>query len=162
MKSLIGIVSVFILIFAAGYIFQGKNFGVNKGNAIQPMPLVLNLSSKNLKSVPMDIFNQPDLVQLDLSRNLLTGSLPTEVAKLQYLKVLDLSNNKFTSVPPELGNLRNLEVLNLSNNLITSLPYELGNLSNLKVLNISGNEYSEKDLLVIKNKLPASTFIKIK
>ena len=64
-----------------------------------------------------------------------------------------------TGVPAEIGQLENLQILDLSNNNLTGLPYELGNLKNLKTLNISGNNYSEIDLAIIKEKLPADTII---
>jgi len=122
----------------------------------------LDLSNKGLTKTPSYVFNMTNLVGLNLSNNMLDGALQAEVRHLQNLKVLDLSNNKFTGVPAEIGQLKNLEILNLSNNNLTGLPYELGNLSKLKLLDISGNNYSEADLSTIKKGLPASTVIKTK
>ena len=121
----------------------------------------LDLSGQGLQKTPTHVFNQIKLQELDLSNNKLDGSLQAEIRHLQNLKVLDLSNNQFTGVPAEIGQLKNLEVLNLSNNELTGLPYELGNLTNLKVLNLTGNNYSEADLGVIQQKLPATTKVQV-
>ncbi len=121
---------------------------------------VLNLSGQGLTKAPSYIFARTDIEELNLSNNSLDGSLQAEVRHLQNLKVLNLSNNKFTGVPAEVGQLKNLEVLDLSNNQLTGLPYELGNLSKLKLLDLSGNAYSEADLAKIRASLPSSTVIK--
>ncbi len=121
---------------------------------------VLNLSNQNLTKAPDYIFNQRDTVELNLSNNLIGGALQSQIQNLQNLKVLNLSNNKFTGVPAEVGQLKKLEILNLSNNQLTGLPYELGNLSNLKLLDLTGNNYSEADLATIRKNLPAGTVVK--
>ncbi|MBY0309685.1 leucine-rich repeat domain-containing protein [Patescibacteria group bacterium] len=121
---------------------------------------VLNVSGQRLTETPSYIFGQTNIEELNLSNNSLGGSLPAEVRLLQNLKVLNVSNNKFTGVPAEIGQLRNLEVLDLSNNEITGLPNELGNLSKLKVLNLQGNDYSEADLAAIEQKLPDSVEVR--
>lgn len=121
---------------------------------------VLDLSGQGLTKTPAYVFDRRGLEELNLSGNALDGALQAEIRHLQQLKVLDLSDNKFTGVPAEIGQLKNLEVLDLSNNMLTGLPYELGNLSKLKLLDISGNDYSEADLTVIRSKLPSTTNIK--
>lgn len=121
---------------------------------------VLNLSNQNLTKAPDYIFSQKDIVELNLSNNSINGALQSQIQNLQNLKVLNLSNNKFTGVPAEIGQLKKLEVLNLSNNQLTGLPYELGNLSNLKLLDLTGNNYSEADLTIIRKNLSAQTIIK--
>lgn len=120
----------------------------------------LDLSGQGLTKVPEYVFRQTALEELDLSGNVLEGALQAEIRHLKNLKILDISNNKFTGVPAEIGQLQKLEVLNLANNGLTGLPHELGNLSNLNILDLSGNAYSEADLSVIKQSLPASTVIK--
>lgn len=120
---------------------------------------ILNLSSQNLSKIPNDVFNKANLQELNVSNNQLTGAIQAEIRHLQNLVVLNASNNQMTGVPAEIGQLENLEVLDLSNNQLTGLPYELGNLKNLKILNISGNNYSELDLGIIIEKLPASVKI---
>lgn len=126
---------------------------------VAPTAAVLDLSGQNLTKVPAYVFGRTDVEHLDLSHNVLTGALQAEIRHLQNLKVLDLSNNRFTGVPAEVGQLKNLEILNLSNNQLTGLPYEIGNLKSLRVLDISGNSYSTQDLEVIRKALPSSVQI---
>ncbi len=61
---------------------------------------------------------------LTLSKNQLTGSIPTELGDLDNLQALYLHQNQLTgSIPTELGDLDNLELLNLENNQLTgSIP----------------------------------------
>jgi len=119
----------------------------------------LDLSASGLTRTPEYVFSRTVITQLDLSNNMLDGSLQAEVRMLQNLQVLNLSDNSFTSVPAEIGQLKNLEVLDLSNNQLTGLPYELGNLSNLQMLDLRGNAYSTQDLERIKETLPNSVVI---
>lgn len=120
---------------------------------------VLDLHARNLTQIPADVFEREDLEVLNVSNNQLTGAIQAEIRHLQNLRVLDASNNQMTGVPAEIGQLHNLETLNLANNRLTGLPHELGNLQQLKTLNISGNNYSEADLNIIENRLPAAVTI---
>jgi Leucine-rich repeat (LRR) protein len=180
MKNILMTTLAILVVLMTGYVVTGKYF--NEGSKVSVDVVaspnkdvnstadlisvnsnnVLNLSNKGLTKAPSYIFDQKNLEELNLSNNLLSGSLQAEVRYLQNLKVLNLSNNKFTGLPAEVGQLKNLEVLNLSGNQLTGLPNELGNLSNLKLLDLSGNNYSEQDLSGIRNNLPSSTVIKVK
>ncbi|MCX6739794.1 MAG: leucine-rich repeat domain-containing protein [Candidatus Parcubacteria bacterium] len=115
----------------------------------------LDLSNQNLTKVPDYVFKMTNLEELNISNNLLTGAIQSQIGQLKKLKILNASNNQMTGVPAEIGQLSNLQVLDLSNNQLTGLPNELGNLKNLQTLNISGNNYSTADLEIIKAKLPA-------
>ncbi len=119
----------------------------------------LNLSNKGLKKIPEYVFSETNIKELDVSNNVLEGSIQGEIRHLRELRVINASNNLMTGVPAEIGQLEKLEVLNLSNNKLTGLPNELGNLKNLKTLNLSGNQYSKQDLDYIRNKLPSSVNI---
>ena len=85
-----------------------------------------------------------NLTTLDLDDNLLSGSIPPELANSSTLRSLVLSNNQLSgSIPPGFGNLSNLESLNLSNNqLIGTIPPEIGNLNILQNLVLSNNQLS--------------------
>lgn len=163
MKIIITILALFFVAFT-GYLFTRESAPDSSqekdGYPVVSSAKTLDLHGQGLTKAPMYIFERTGLEELDLSGNDLSGSLQAEVRHLQDLKVLDLSNNKFTGVPAEIGQLKNLRVLNLSNNLLTGLPNELGNLSNLTLLDISGNNYSKADLALIKEKLPPTTVIK--
>ena len=170
MKTIFIIAFILLALGTAGYVVKGKGVGDNtqqttgseQGNTTNTTVtrLVLNLSGQGLTKAPAYIFDRTDIQELNLSNNSLDGALQAEIRQLQNLRVLNLSNNKFTGVPAEVGQLKNLEVLDLSNNQLTGLPYELGNLSKLKLLDVSGNAYSEADLSKIRASLPPSTVVK--
>ena len=122
---------------------------------------VIDLSGKKLSTVPAHVFTRTDTIELDVSDNDLSGSLPAEIRQLTKLQRLNLSQNNFTGVPAEVGQLSELRYLDLSNNSLTGLPYELGNLSKLETLDLRGNSYSTLDLDTIKQKLPSATTILI-
>ena len=84
------------------------------------------------------------VIELDLTRNLLIGSIPAELGSLSNLKSLRMSgNNLGGSIPNELGNLTALTNLELhDNNLSGSIPTEVGKLSKLTWLEISRNNLS--------------------
>ena len=82
-----------------------------------------------------------NLESLSLSRNQLTGEIPTELGSLANLLGLDLSGNQLTGeIPKDLGSLANLESLSLSRNQLTGgIPTELGGLANLSELYLADN-----------------------
>jgi len=84
------------------------------------------------------------LVDLSLSTNQLSGSIPPELGSLSSLEDLNLWSNQLSGViPPELGSLSSLESLGLSTNQLSgSIPPELGSLSSLMYLNLWSNQLS--------------------
>jgi small GTP-binding protein len=99
---------------------------------------VLNLSNNQLISLPAEIGQLAKLTELNLYSNQLI-SLPAEIGQLAKLTELNLYGNQLTSVPDWLGQLSNLQKINLSFNQLTLVPDSLGQLSNLQVLELTGN-----------------------
>lgn len=90
-------------------------------------------------SIPGSLFSL-GLGQMDLSRNELSGSIPSASTKLfESLEMMDLSANQLTgNIPEEMGLFSKLRYLNLSYNTLNSrIPPELGYSQNLTVLDLS-------------------------
>uniref|UniRef100_A0A7N0UFD4 Protein kinase domain-containing protein n=1 Tax=Kalanchoe fedtschenkoi TaxID=63787 RepID=A0A7N0UFD4_KALFE len=81
---------------------------------------------------------------VDLSSNLLRGSLPNETSQFLRLSSFRIANNSVTGVlPPVLGTYPELKVIDLSlNQLNGGLDMNLFALTKLVDLNLSGNELS--------------------
>lgn len=82
------------------------------------------------------------LVELDLSANNLSGSVPESLGKCFSLESLNISNNNFSGELPinTLVQLSNLKHISLAfNNFAGSLPDSFSNLTNLEILDLSSN-----------------------
>ncbi|KAL4611712.1 hypothetical protein ACB092_08G145300 [Castanea dentata] len=84
------------------------------------------------------------LDHLDLSYNMLQGSIPSSISRLVNLPTLDLSSNNLQgSIPSSISRLVNLTTLDLSsNNLQGSVPSSISRLVNLSYLSLSSNNLS--------------------
>ncbi|XP_031391405.1 probable LRR receptor-like serine/threonine-protein kinase At1g07650 isoform X2 [Punica granatum] len=128
------------------------------------------LMAQNLSGVvPPEFSRLRYLKTLDLSRNCLTGSIPSKWATMRLeelsfmgnrlsgrfpraltnitsLRNLSIEGNRFTGpIPPEIGKLVNLQKLILSSNMFTGeLPIQLSKLTNLADMRISDNNFSGK------------------
>ncbi|KAK8368547.1 hypothetical protein V6Z11_A01G048700 [Gossypium hirsutum] len=116
--------------------------------------------------IPSDMFDHlPNLKNLGLSYNMLSGKIPASLCKCKELQILSLSYNQFGgNLPIEIGNLSMLQMLligdnnfegeipeqvgNLTllmmldaayNNLTGTIPHQIGNLKHLKLLNLGVN-----------------------
>ncbi|PON47587.1 Leucine-rich repeat domain containing protein [Parasponia andersonii] len=84
------------------------------------------------------------LVNMDISGNQITGTIPTELTKLVALRGLNLSDNHLEgNIPAMIGNIKTLESLDLSKNQLSgSIPHSMSFLTSLSHLNLSYNELS--------------------
>uniref|UniRef100_A0A0D3F2L4 non-specific serine/threonine protein kinase n=1 Tax=Oryza barthii TaxID=65489 RepID=A0A0D3F2L4_9ORYZ len=85
-----------------------------------------------------------NLVEIDVSANELTGTIPDGFGKMTNLTLLFLYFNKLSgSIPPSVGLLPKLTDIRLFNNMLSgSLPSELGKHSPLANLEVSNNNLS--------------------
>ena len=90
------------------------------------------------------------VTRLELWRNRLDGTIPSELSNLDHLMFLTLSGNNPQyggnlrgAIPAELGSLSNLQILSLYDNKLTgSIPPALGSLAQLVGLTLSFNDLS--------------------
>ncbi|XP_027021203.1 E3 ubiquitin-protein ligase LRSAM1 [Tachysurus fulvidraco] len=105
---------------------------------------ILDISNCELSEVPSSVFSICKVLQkkvLILCGNELKTLVPKSCAtnSLATIKVLDLHDNKLTSLPEDIGQLSSLQVLNAENNQIKALPVSIGDLRNLQTLDVKGN-----------------------
>jgi Leucine-rich repeat (LRR) protein len=113
---------------------------VVKGKTIKQVTK-LNLSGKNLKEIPENVYDYTNLEKLDLSHNQI-ASIPQAILKLRKLRTIDLSFNKISVLQSSIFKLPKLRVLNLHGNEIQNLPKQVKD-SHLKILILSKNKFEE-------------------
>lgn len=108
--------------------------------------LQLDLSGNRISgSLPNSFSNCTSLQTLNLANNWLSGEIPRSFGQLNSLQRLDLSHNYLTGwIPPELGDAcGSLSELVLSNNNLSgSIPASLSSCSWLQLLDLSNNNIS--------------------
>ena len=103
----------------------------------------LDLSHNVLSgTIPPELGQLTQLQHLDLARNGLSGTIPPEMAKLARLQWLGLGTNRLSGVIPlELGRLTQLRDLYLNENRLSGvIPPQLGSLTRLRVLSLNSNQ----------------------
>lgn len=160
-------IGIFIIILLAlSWLYFGKslvqdsNVTISNQVTVDTNTTMLDLSNKNLTSLPSEIGNLTGVEEFNVSNNQLTGALPAEIRKMTGLRILDASNNNLTGIPAEVGQLSHLESLDLSNNNIDTFPNELEMLKDsLKTLNIAGNAFSADKIAQMQLLLPNTEII---
>ena len=103
-----------------------------------PLDRTLDLSSRQLRRLPIAACVFDELVKLYLSDNNLS-SLPAELQGLKKLQLLALDFNCFEKLPAAVCRLPQLSILYLGNNRLYSLPRELSDLKELTTLWLETN-----------------------
>lgn len=117
-------------------------FGISclGGNIIQ-----INLSQNQLSgSIPSALSNLANLEYLYLDNNQLSGNIPSELGSLTHLRWISLESNQISgNIPSALGNLTSLVSISFGHNQLSgSIPPEIGNLANLTSLSLNYNQLS--------------------
>ncbi|KAL6616302.1 hypothetical protein ACP70R_038572 [Stipagrostis hirtigluma subsp. patula] len=129
-----------------------KALNAIKGSLIDPMnnlknwgrgdPCQSSWRGIRCDKIPSDSYLH--VVEIQLFKMNLSGSLAPEVGLLSQLKTLDFMWNNLTgNIPKEVGNITTLELITLNGNQLSgSLPDEIGYLVNLNRLQIDQNNIS--------------------
>ena len=100
------------------------------------------VSGNNLKTLPLELLDLPNLRKLDISGNPLE-SIPDVVTQILHLEELILIRVELTEIPDAIANLTNLTQLILYNNQITQIPEAIANLTNLTQLILYNNQITQ-------------------
>ncbi|MFY8000002.1 MAG: leucine-rich repeat domain-containing protein, partial [Candidatus Kapaibacteriota bacterium] len=96
-----------------------------------------------LGALPTLLAELPALRVLDLTGNQLSGILPSSIATIKTLEVLRLRRNQFTGAVPVISMLANLQVLDLGNNRFAGdLPRGICTLTALREIYLDSNAFS--------------------
>ncbi|CAI9786688.1 unnamed protein product [Fraxinus pennsylvanica] len=104
----------------------------------------LHLNSNQLTGLTLsNVLDFKRLSLIALSKNKLTGGVPAKVGNLTGLKYLYLASNRLTGeLPDELGKL-NLQEFTVSiNSLFGTIPISMFNISTLKFMGLTSNRFS--------------------
>ncbi|KFK35730.1 hypothetical protein AALP_AA4G029200 [Arabis alpina] len=93
--------------------------------------------------IPPEFGNITQLRVIDLSRNYLTGTIPTTLSKIPLTNLSLIGNRLSGPVPSQLGDITTLtELLLESNSFSGPIPSSLGNLRSLDRLLLSANNFT--------------------
>ncbi|KAG6685399.1 hypothetical protein I3842_12G110100 [Carya illinoinensis] len=137
-------------------LLKGQNLtGTLPPNLVElPCLEILDLTRNYLKgSIPSEWGSMPNMTQISLLGNRLTGPIPGALANIKTLKSLVVEFNQLSgNLPLELGNMPSIERLFLSSNYFTGeLPPSFANLTTLKDFRISDNQFSGQIPSYIEN-----------
>ena len=103
----------------------------------------LTIGPNNLDgSIPAELAHITEMLELDLQRNTLTGTIPEVLFdRMKRLRIFKVFHNELTGeIPTLIGRATDLGIIDMNENLFSStLPTEIGNLHVLRELNLSYN-----------------------
>ncbi|PIK48423.1 hypothetical protein BSL78_14724 [Apostichopus japonicus] len=135
------------MLFAFNFIYKGLRTLDLTHNKLQELPSEIGYMSslEQLYLRHNQLTELPVFKTTDLLKELHVGNNRIESLSLEFLQsipgisVLDLRDNKISTLPEEITCLQKLQRLDLTNNNLSSLPFKLGTLANLKSLILEGN-----------------------
>jgi len=108
--------------------------GETQGEVVMDAPR----TGSAIGALPSDIADIKNLKVLQANRNDLV-SVPSTLHLLQSLTHVSLSTNNFRVIPPDILALQNLIALDMSRNMIVTVPAAIGSLTKLEHLFLYGN-----------------------
>ncbi|KAL3941711.1 MAG: hypothetical protein SGARI_000509 [Bacillariaceae sp.] len=110
----------------------------------------LDLSNNLLDgSIPSSIFQSKHLTVFDIHKNMMYGNFPDDIVSQESLEYISMQHNSITgTVSDRIGYLKNLKHLDISfNGLTGTLPDTIKELSSMRYLTTSGNEFSTQPIM---------------
>lgn len=113
----------------------------------------LDLSGLGLREIPGEARELSDLIELQVSNNLLYEIPGDLIARFEKLERLGCAGNRLRALPREVGGLKSLRGIWAHGNLLNRVPEEIGNCESLRNLVLGGNRLRElpKTLGNLKN-----------
>ena len=105
---------------------------------------VLDLSSQQLSSFPLEIWQLKELLQLSIESNNISV-IPPDIVCCNRLEILNVADNQIAMLPYQLGELVDLKQFVLSKNFVSALPPDLMQCTKLTELDVSSNRLSALD-----------------
>ncbi|XVE63561.1 hypothetical protein DITRI_Ditri07aG0030300 [Diplodiscus trichospermus] len=126
--------------------FDGEIPSIDISTVTFPDIYDIDLSNNHMSGrLPIWIWNVPDMRTLDLSNNHLDGLIPFELCNLDSLQYLDLSRNNFSGYFPSCFNSPEIRHVHLGRNSLSgSLPRAFYNSFSLVTLDLSQNNLTGK------------------
>uniref|UniRef100_A0ACD5UJU4 Uncharacterized protein n=1 Tax=Avena sativa TaxID=4498 RepID=A0ACD5UJU4_AVESA len=132
--------------------FSGQLPPLNRLRKLVSLSIVFNLLEGNILDAVIALENCSKIEVLDLSGNMLVGSIPRNIGSLSNLRVISfLANNLTGTIPPTFSNMTCLVAIELAaNQLEGSIPEELGKQPNMLQVILYENSLS--------GRIPATLF----
>ncbi|GJN19554.1 hypothetical protein PR202_gb06842 [Eleusine coracana subsp. coracana] len=148
-------------------IYLGSNNLTGSMPLLPEQLLVLDLSRNSLSGTIPSEFGGPELVELDVSSNIISGAVPASLCHFPNLLHLDLSNNNLSGHLPRCPNMSSdglgLTTLILyKNNLSGGFPVLLKHCHAMTFLDLAHNMFSGTLPDWIGRKMPSLTHLRLR